>query len=66
VAVGDGEGEGVSGVRDGVEVGLGVGLDTLTTDRGQAEAPIAPRTTPITKAATTAATAFRLEITSQA
>ena len=66
--VGDGEGDGVSGVSVGVgvAVGVGVGLVTLTTGRGQTEAPTAPRIRPTTKAPTTAAMAFRFEITHQA
>jgi hypothetical protein len=52
-------------VAVGVAVAVGVGLPTLTTGRGHAEAPTAPRITPTTKAARTAATAFRVEITQQ-
>lgn len=68
VGVGDAVGEGVSGasVGVGVAVAVGVGPPTLTTGRGHAEAPTAPRTTPITNAARTPATAFLVEITQQA
>jgi hypothetical protein len=65
VAVGDG----VSGVRVAVavaEAGAGLGLGSDTVGRGHAENPTAPMTAPTTNAATTAATAFRFEITPQA
>ncbi len=68
--VGDGVGVVGSSVKVGIgvavaggAVGTGLGLGSVTTGRGQAEAPIAPMTTPTTRAESTAAMAFRLETT---
>lgn len=62
-----GVGVGVTGRRVnvgiGVVVGAGLGLGRVTWGCGHAETPTAPRITPTTRAAKTAATAFRLGTT---